>query len=646
VALLDLPTWTVPPDWRNPVLERLEWKASVLASQSGAEQRFGLRIAPRRTFEFGVTVMSRERTLLDLSLGRVGMGEWYLPIWHDGAPLTAAAASGATTLACDTTHREFRAGDAALVRGRDGLTTETVEIASVATGSLGLVGAGLLSDWPAGTRIYPARRARMLDKSGMSRKADRAMTGNVLFLCTEPDDWPEMDWPVLYGGRGVLTYRPDESADLTMEYSRLASMFDDELSAPAVVDIADIGFTLQQQNFWMHGRADHAELRSIFYALRGRQRPVWLPTHYADLDLAQAASGASLVAARCGFVDYGGPRTGRQHIRIERTDGTASHHLITGASATVGGDESLTIDPALSSPLAVAGVRRISFMQLARLDSDTIEFSHTTDSDGLTTVATAFRSTPETRVATSYEPTPLPNSTQTAWLCGEEAPPTSGFNPPVFAFADIASVASGAGGTVNASPLGSAYTMPQPGVAFIASFSDSASAAPEDTGFALVASVTAGGSNQLRVWAKRYASGETVPDTVNLTFGSAAGTPSKRAVALVVIRNVATDLPAYTAVATTTGTTSLVLPGLTAPSTYMAVHFVSVSGPSCIQNNYSGWFNATNGGDDIGGGEQMSFAVNVQRNFYGGLTPGLTVPLFFGSQTAGAAISLVVRGTP
>lgn len=418
MAILNLPIWTVSPDWRNPVLERLEWKASVLASPTGSEQRFGHRIAPKRTFEMGLTVFGRERALLDLSLGRVGMGEWYLPLWHDGAPLLVDAAPDGMALQCDTTNREFRAGDAALIRDRDALRTETVEIAAVGADGLVLAFPSHLA-WPAGSRVYPMRRARLMDSTSLRRRADRAMQGNVIFLCTEPDDWPELEWPVLYGGYGVMTYRPEESADMTMEYQRLTAAFDDEIAAPAVVDISDIGFNIQQHSFWSHGRAQQAELRSIFYALRGRQRPVWVPTFYADLDLASNASAGNFLTARqCGYAAYGGPRTGRQHIRIERMDGTASHHRITSAAETVSGDELLAITPALPSPLAVAAVRRISFMQLCRLDGDSIELSHATDSDGLCTATAAFRSTPETRTAAPWSAMPFLKTTETAYPCG------------------------------------------------------------------------------------------------------------------------------------------------------------------------------------------------------------------------------------
>jgi hypothetical protein len=420
MALANLPDWTITPNWNGGVLERLEWLSSVLRSPSGAEQRFGLRLAPRRTFELSLAVGGAERTRLDLSIGRVGQGEWYMPLWHDGTRLNATAASGAVTLAVDTLYREFRTGGAALLRDSRTGETERVEIAAVAFGSITLAD-GLGNSWPVGSRLYPMRRARMLEPPKLSRRGSAAMVGTVRFQLTEPDDWAPYEWTETYLGAPVLSMRPDESNDLTMEYQRLVSMFDDSLAPPAVVDTSDLSFTIQQHSFWAAGRAEHYRLRSILYALRGKVVPAWLPTHYDDLQIAASSSGVLLVVKGCGFTEFGGPRFGREHIRIERRDGTASHHDIQGAMLDADGTERLVIAPPLSAPLTVAGTARVCFMALARLDQDNIEIAHATDQDGLATMTAAFRSTPETRDPTPWSRTPYLNPAKTAWPCGVTA---------------------------------------------------------------------------------------------------------------------------------------------------------------------------------------------------------------------------------
>ena len=40
--------WGHPPDWSEPVREKLHWKTDVLTTQAGIEQRIGLRAAPRQ----------------------------------------------------------------------------------------------------------------------------------------------------------------------------------------------------------------------------------------------------------------------------------------------------------------------------------------------------------------------------------------------------------------------------------------------------------------------------------------------------------------------------------------------------------------------------------------------------------------------
>ena len=43
----DQPLWTIRPNWRNGVLERLEWLTNVISGETGVEQRRSVRPSPR-----------------------------------------------------------------------------------------------------------------------------------------------------------------------------------------------------------------------------------------------------------------------------------------------------------------------------------------------------------------------------------------------------------------------------------------------------------------------------------------------------------------------------------------------------------------------------------------------------------------------
>ena len=62
MAIPDLPVWTIRPNWKGGILERLEWLTDVLASDTGVEQRRSVRPTPRRSFEITVNPTRNERT--------------------------------------------------------------------------------------------------------------------------------------------------------------------------------------------------------------------------------------------------------------------------------------------------------------------------------------------------------------------------------------------------------------------------------------------------------------------------------------------------------------------------------------------------------------------------------------------------------
>lgn len=85
-----LPVWSIPPNWQDGIGETLEWRTSVQASARGAEQRRGMRLSPRRSFEVTFTPRGPIRTLFDLFIMRAGGSEIYFPVWPDVCHLTAA----------------------------------------------------------------------------------------------------------------------------------------------------------------------------------------------------------------------------------------------------------------------------------------------------------------------------------------------------------------------------------------------------------------------------------------------------------------------------------------------------------------------------------------------------------------------------
>ncbi len=417
----NLPHWTILPNWRTPVMERLECLTVVLGSPSGAEQRYAARWSPRRMFEPLVTPIGPVRTLFDMAVGSVGASPWYLPLWHDVQITTETLGIGDTTLNCETLHREFKAGGFVMLWA-DEFRSEVLEVASVSSGALAFV-AGPVVSWPAGTKLFPAVKARLTDMPEMSRRGPIAIENSLRFMVETENDFvdPDVTLPFpTYAGFLVLTTHPDESQDITHGRIRMLEELDSETGLSRRYDSAGLDFTLQRHHWLNLGRQEHAELRTLFYTLDGRRNLMWVPTFANDFVVVDAAlAGDTNIKVRlCGFTAFGGPRFSRDRIWIKLRDGTDLYRRITGSSLTGSDKETIQLDSALGVAFAPQDVARVSFMALCRLDSDTMEIEHYTNTDGAARVALTFRSAPDIRSGSSWIAPGFPNAEPNDLPCG------------------------------------------------------------------------------------------------------------------------------------------------------------------------------------------------------------------------------------
>ena len=384
--------WTFAPDWGDGIVERLTWATDILQSESGVEQRRAIRLAPRREFEAPMLVEGRERQLLDLALFGWGARVWALPIWADIQLLGTPVQIGATSVPCVTAGRDFRAGGLAMLRGESAFAAETVEVLSVDDGGITLK-RGVQQAWPAGSRLYPARPAQLAEQPSSSRLTDRADRLDARFLMVESCDWPAAMPTTLYRGWPVLEERPDESEDLARAYQRLLLELDNGTALPLTTETAARPFPVLQHRWVLGGRVAQGAFRSLLYALNGRQKALWVPTHADDLTVVAQVSAAAfaLDVANVGYTRFSMSKPGRRDIRIELVDGQVFHRRIVGATELSAEVERLVIDAQLGVTVEPWQVARISWLVLCRQDSDSIEIQHETDADGVARSQAVFR---------------------------------------------------------------------------------------------------------------------------------------------------------------------------------------------------------------------------------------------------------------
>lgn len=384
--------WTFVPDWGDGVRERFISSTDILQSESAVSQRRRLRPAPRREFEAPMYAQGRERQLLDLALFGWGDRIWALPIWPDIQLLVAELPADAVFIPCATQHLDFSSGGLALLRGEEAFTYEVVEVEGVT--ALGLqLARGAQRAWPAGSRLYPVRTAQLIEPPALTKLTDQLIEARVRFLVMEACDWPAVMPTPLYRGLAVWDRRPDDSQDLTLATERLMLTLDSGLGMPRFTDTASRALALLGQRWLDQGRAERAALRSFIYAMCGRQKVVWVPTHMDDLTLvaAVASVATTIEVANIGYARFGEGRPGRRDIRIELHSGEVFFRRILTAIEMDGQVEQLGLDSALGQAVEPHQVARISWMVLCRFESDTQELEHMTDSQGVASWATIFR---------------------------------------------------------------------------------------------------------------------------------------------------------------------------------------------------------------------------------------------------------------
>lgn len=367
--------WLYKPD--GAILERLEWLTDVIPSFDGSEQRIALREYPRRYLEWSTVLTERDRRTAENLLHNWQAKPFGIPVWMDSQSMTEPAASGSSTIAIDTTTRDFRVG------GSLGIATgpHTVEIAQVqdVTDSLVTLTAPLQASWPIGAEIFPMRVARLPDDVRLSRFDGDTSYGVLRFECMGASDWPAATGGTAYRDHPVLTQAPNWTEDVEQGWARkLASL--DPGAGPAFWDEEGSGAMMSQAHRWLlDGRAQIDAFRRWLYARRGRLSAFWLPTFAQDFKVvASIGSTASTIdVEHCGYTDTIAQDIGRRDIRIELHSGASYLRRITGCSEVSSTVERISINSALGAPVTPADIRSVSYLDLVRLEADSAEIAWT-----------------------------------------------------------------------------------------------------------------------------------------------------------------------------------------------------------------------------------------------------------------------------
>jgi hypothetical protein len=439
---MSIKVWPFRPDWESGVLEKLEWLTDLMGSTKGAEQRRPQRLTPRRSLEATFLPHGRERSMFDLMVMQKGNDDWYIPLWYDVDTLRLPIAASTTLLPIDYDHRELQAGAFALIRSqtqlnmqRNTFTYEVIKVVGLKNGKVevlrGQEGTAAM-DWGTGSEVYPLKKARFTNQPTANVVTASIQSVTVQFSVTEPNEWYGQE---LYSGYGrtygisygkkanrapltpaqnlgrvvepqylptfekfrVLTAVPDYNQEMTFSYERTINDLDNDNSIPLFYDTLGFGQPTQQHTWFLKGRREVAAFRTLMYWLRGRVRPIWVPTFNDDVQLIARVSKNQLYidVKNIGYTDIGGG-VNRQCLAFQLNNGKWFFRRILVTSLIAGG-ERMELNEAFPDGLEMEDVYKISFMCVSRMAQDTVEMSHVTDTKGLTKAVITFKAVPDLR---------------------------------------------------------------------------------------------------------------------------------------------------------------------------------------------------------------------------------------------------------
>lgn len=421
---IELPVFSFRANWREPMLERLSFLTDVLRSTEGAEQRRELRPTPRRSFDADFLLTDNERTFWDLFMDRLGGGEIMAPLYWEVTTVSAAlSATVSDRIDFDATLREwqYHEGRLALLAGKTAFDYEVVQIASVDDEGVTLA-APVTRPWPRGTKLYPLRRCVFEQVGEMSQPSAGVANVTAQLRIVGPNPWvPAEDTDPVYQGLPVFLDEPNWVEDLSVSLDREVTLLD--LNVGLTYQVDDLGRILlgQEHRWFLPGRERLARFKDFIYRHRGRAGGFWLPTFKADLRMKVSESGSSqkIIVEAVGYEYTGGPSSGREYIAIKHTGGTILRRVISVEPGPGISTERLNLDAPLGLALSPGQIRRISFADTARFDSDDFEITHFGGVDAHHEAGARFRTFKNTRSAPSPISFPIPVAIPNDTPCGD-----------------------------------------------------------------------------------------------------------------------------------------------------------------------------------------------------------------------------------
>lgn len=369
---------------RGPVVEKISYLTAVSQSLNGTETRYGLCTDPRVTIEAEYTCLEMDAVRLREVLSSWMAKTFDVYQWQEETRLIAAAAAGATTIQVPTVDMPWQVGET-IVLYQDTETYEVVEVSAIGTDALTLA-APLISAWNPFATVLPRLTMRLKADVNLTELTPYIYVFNAVW---ESDPQAQGVWSpvaspaITYKGLEVFPFEHNWRENRNTTIRQTSGFIDQGFGAVSLgyqSPSSPLGFDFL---LFAEDRQKIRRVREFLQRRKGRLVPFYLPSGRADM---VATRGMDL-ADQYFYVAYR-PENAlvfaqgtHRNVVVYLANGTRLYLTMIDQVYIPGSNETrFRVETPFASSILMTDIKSISYMYLARLDSDQVQMSrHTPD---------------------------------------------------------------------------------------------------------------------------------------------------------------------------------------------------------------------------------------------------------------------------
>ena len=363
------------------VTEQWVFNTDIMVSENATEQRVAIRQVPQRRLNYVGAVKSEADRKRHLNQLHAAMGrEIYIPYWQYSCPISVEATIGSTELFCVPDQADLRDGDYILLTDSSTNNKYFLQASTILSDRINLT---LPLEVNVGKRwlVILTLPHFIGSTPGISMQT---LSGTLNVNGTESTPRSPLARPgatpsyETMEGLTILVDRPLPGAEEQFTIN------EELLQAPTGLNSLSSTWDhplTHGRRSWVVKRTAMDYWRGFFDNIKGRQGAFLLPTWHADMTLFGTPSDAYTSFDISDEEYFSGYFQHNTHRRVQLdTQGGIFYRKVDTVTDNEDGTYTVNITPAMPSGSPNTQINKISLLELVRLDSDVVEWSHETTS--------------------------------------------------------------------------------------------------------------------------------------------------------------------------------------------------------------------------------------------------------------------------